>query len=66
MASMTRRSSDLCGVMLVKPTEVRAASAANSVDAVDNTVAEASAAAIINKFGSKFAAIGSKSKKNTG
>ena len=50
----------------VKPTEVRAASAANSVDAVDNTVAEASAAAIINKFGSKFAAIGSKSKKNTG
>ena len=45
---------------------VGAASAANSTDAVENAAAEATDAAIINKFGSKFAAIGSKSKKTTG
>ena len=50
----------------VNPASVGAASAANYTDAVKNAVAEATDAAIINKFGSKFAAIGSKSKKNTG
>ena len=42
------------------------ASAAKSADAVENAAVEATDAAIINKFGSKFAAIGSKSKKTTG
>ena len=50
----------------VNPAEVGAASAANAADAEDNAAAEAAAAAIIDKFGSKFSAIGSKSKKATG
>ena len=49
----------------VKPTSVGAASTANTADSEDNAAAKASAAAIINKFGSKFSAIGSKSKKTT-
>ena len=50
----------------VKPVAVGEASAANAVDAEDNATAEASAAAIINKSGSKFSAIRSKSKNTTG
>ena len=50
----------------IKPSAVGAASAANASYADDNAAAETAAAAIIDKFGSKFAAIGSKSKKATG
>ena len=53
-------------VRRVNPEAVGAASATNAADAEDNAAAEAAAAAIIDKFGSKFAAIGSKSKKATG
>ena len=49
----------------VKPEAVGAASAANPADAEDNAAAEAADAAIIDKFGSKFSSIGSKSKKTT-
>ena len=45
---------------------VGAASATNAADAEDNTASETASAAIIDKFGSKFAAIGSKSKNTTG
>ena len=50
----------------VRPAAVGAASGANSANALDNAAVEAAAPAIIDKFGSKFAAIGSKSKKTTG
>ena len=50
----------------VKPAAVGAAFTANAADAEDNVEAEAAAAAIINKFGSKIAVIGSKSKNATG
>ena len=50
----------------INPAAVGAASAAKSADAVDNAADEAAAAAIIDKFRSKFSAIGSKSKNNTG
>ena len=50
----------------VNPEAVGAASATNAADAEDNAAAEASAAAIIDKFGSKFAVIESKSKNATG
>ena len=50
----------------VKPASVGAASAANAADAEDNAAAEAAAAAIIDKFESKFAAIVSKRNNATG
>ena len=49
----------------VKPEAGGAASAANPGDAENNAAAEATDAAIIDKFGSKFSSIGSKSKKTT-
>ena len=50
----------------VKPAAVGAASTAKAVDSEDNSAADAAAAAIIDKFGYKFATIGSKRKKATG
>ena len=50
----------------VKPEAVGAASAANAAYAEYNATSEAAAATIIDKFESEFAAIGSRSKKNTG
>ena len=50
----------------VNPSEFGSASAANATDAEDNAAAEAAVAAIIDKFGSKFSAIGYKCKKTTG
>ena len=50
----------------VRPSAVGAASGANSANALDNAAVEAAAPAIIDKFGSKFSAIRSKSKKTTG
>ena len=53
-------------VRRVNPEAVGAASAANAADAEDNAAAEAAAPAIIDKFGSKFAVLGSNSMKTTG
>ena len=53
-------------LMRVKTAAVEEVSAANAAYAGDNDVAESAPAAIIDKFGSKFAAIGSKRKKTTG
>ena len=50
----------------IKPAAVGAVSASNSANALGNAAVEAAAAAIIDKFGYKFATIGSKRKKATG